>query len=196
MTPGDQLEVVLEVLPERNLRALYLVYLLFIVWGGILIWLVPLVFFIPPFPALAISVPLLVIILLAVWWTGAYYRTIRYRFTRFEIAWERGVWFRQTGIVPYYRITNMDIMQGPLSRFFGLSQLKVQTAGYSVGSASTAELKIDGLREPEPVRQFIRKQMQGGAGAPRAPEGTGVSVDEKILAEVVAIRSLLEERLP
>lgn len=194
MEHRDPPEIVLEVTPERNLRALYLVYLLIIVWGGILPWLVPLVFFIHPFHALAVTVPLLAIILLAVWWTRAYYRTIRYRFTRFEIAWERGVWFRQTGIVPYNRITNMDIMQGPLSRFFGLSQLKVQTAGYSAASASTAELKIDGLREPEPIRQFIREQMQAGTVASRSPEGTGVSVDEQILAQVVAIRTLLEER--
>lgn len=194
MTPGSPSEVVLDVTPHRNLRTLYLVYLLFIVWGGILVWLIPLVFFIDPFQALAISVPLLAVILIAVWWTGAFYRTMHYRFTRFEIAWERGVWFRQTGIVPYHRITNIDIIQGPLSRTLGLSQLKVQTAGYSVGSASTAELKISGIREPEPVRQFIREQMQATAAVPRAQDGTDISVEEKILAEVRAIRSQLEER--
>jgi membrane protein YdbS with pleckstrin-like domain len=48
-----------------------------------------------------------------------------------EINWKRGVWFRTTGIVPYNRITNLDVRQGPFMRYLGISTLAIQTAGYS-----------------------------------------------------------------
>jgi hypothetical protein len=159
--PEDAQKVLREVLPGRTLRTLYIFYLLIIVWAGILPWLIPFAFFSSPLITLVISLPLLLVIVFALWWTGAYYRTIRYRFTPFEILWERGVWFRQTGIVPYRRITNIDIIQGPISRFLGISRLKVQTDGYFSDTASAAELKIDGITDPVMLREFIRKQMQG-----------------------------------
>jgi hypothetical protein len=150
-----------EITPDRKLRLLYTIYLLIIVWGGILPWLIPLAFFSSPLHTLAISIPLLLVILCALWWIGAYHRTIRYRCTPSGISWERGVWFRQTGSVPYHRITALDITQGPISRYLGISLLKVQTPGSSAGSASTTELKIEGITEPEVLRECIMMQVQG-----------------------------------
>ena len=40
-----------------------------------------------------------------------------------EMSWKRGVWFRTTGIVPYNRITNLDVRQGPVMRLPGISTL-------------------------------------------------------------------------
>lgn len=161
--PEDTQKVLREVLPGRTLRTLYVLYLLIIVWGGILPWLIPLAFFSSPLLTLEISVPLLLVIIFTLWWIGAYYRTIRYRFTPFEISWERGVWFRQTGIVPYHRITNIDIIQGPLSRFLGISHLKIQTDC----SGSATEFNMKGITEPEILREFIKMQMQEGHQTPR-----------------------------
>jgi uncharacterized protein len=190
--PEDTQHILKEITPGRTLRTLYTLYLLILVWVGILPWLIPLAFFSSPLLTLAISLPLLLVIFFALWWIGAYYRTIRYRFTPFEISWERGVWFHQTGIVPYHRITNIDIIQGPLSRFLGISLLKVQTAGYSSGTASATELKIDGINEPEMLREFIRMQMQGTSHAADGVKNS--SIDKKILEELVAIHSLLGEK--
>ena len=47
-----------------------------------------------------------------------------------EMSWKRGVWFRRTGILPYNRITNLDVIQGPVMRMLGISTLSIQTAGY------------------------------------------------------------------
>ncbi|MEM2082887.1 MAG: PH domain-containing protein [Nitrososphaerota archaeon] len=33
-----------------------------------------------------------------------------YKLTEDEIIWKRGVWFKSTGIVPYNRITNIDVV--------------------------------------------------------------------------------------
>jgi hypothetical protein len=38
-----------------------------------------------------------------------------------EMSWKQGVWFRRTGIVPYNRITNLDVIQGTVMRIRGIS---------------------------------------------------------------------------
>ncbi len=98
----------------------------------------------PPLLTLAISLPLLVACAIALWWIGAYFRSISYRFTTSAIIWERGVWFRRSGTIPYRRITAVTVTKGPLSRFLGISRITVQT-----DTASAPDLHIDGIREPE-----------------------------------------------
>ncbi|NYT07293.1 MAG: PH domain-containing protein [Methanomicrobiales archaeon] len=118
-----------EVRPHRNLRSLYLTYLLIAIWAGVLPWLIPLSLFFPPVYVLAFTVPILLLVIVLVWWTGAYYHSVIYRFSDGGIGWERGVWRRQAGTVPYSRITAVEIIQGPLSRLFGISMLKIRAEG-------------------------------------------------------------------
>ena len=112
------------------------------------------------------------------------------------MTWKRGVWFRKTGIVPYNRITNVDIVQGPVMRMFGISNLKIETAGGNAGKSS-AEIQLEGIADPEPLRAMIMDFVRGNAPSPAA---TGVDFGRRsapadmqaLLAEVTAIRKLLE----
>ena len=123
-----------------------------------------------------------------------YYRSITYRLTITEITWQRGVWFRQTGIVPYNRITNVDIAQGPLMRSFAFSSLHIQTAGYS--GQARAEIVLNGIEDAgalqEKIMGFVRSArpvaVEGEPEMPPTAEGA-------ILEELRAIRRLLEERM-
>ena len=78
-----------------------------------------------------IGVIVLVIIVIFVIWARQYYASMWYELREDEMRWKRGVWFRMTGIVPYNRITNIDIRQGLVMRVLGISTLAIQTAGYS-----------------------------------------------------------------
>jgi membrane protein YdbS with pleckstrin-like domain len=124
-------------------------------------------------------------------WIPMYYRSILYDLTPTEMTWRRGVWFRQTGIVPYNRITNVDIIQGPVMRYFGISDLRIQTAGYS--AQQQAEIKLMGIEEPEPLRELIMAQVRGRAPV-AAVTGGAETVEEEgdVLTELRAIRRLLE----
>lgn len=131
------------------------------------------------------------VVLFVAAWIPMYYRSILYHLTPTEMTWRRGVWFRQTGIVPYNRITNVDIVQGPVMRLFGISDLRVQTAGYS--AQAQAELKLVGIEEPEPLREVIMAQVRGGPPV-AAVTGGAETVEEggDVIAELRAIRRLLE----
>lgn len=98
---------------------------------GVLWWYLPIVLFIPFEGKIVISTPILAILIFIAYWISKYYDTMVYKLTENEVVWRRGVWFKKTRIVPYNRITNIDITQGPIPRKLEIAALKIQTAGYS-----------------------------------------------------------------
>ena len=135
-------------------------------------------------------------LLVTVVWNSLYYVSIVYHLNETEMTWKRGVWFRQTGIVPYNRITNVDIVQGPLMRIFRISNLRIQTAGYS--AQNVAEIRINGIEEPEPLRELIMGFVRSKGSAAAATGGEeseshGQVSSGEILDEMREIRKILNK---
>jgi len=192
--PGFTITVGSEFRPAPQLRTLYFVYyILFVLLIGLTTILPLLVFgdWIVQLATLVVFVPLL---LFTAGWIPLYYGTLIYMLSKTEIFWRRGVWFRQTGIVPYNRITNIDIIQGPLMRIFGVSSLRIQTAGYS--AQATAEILLHGIEKPEELRDVILGFVRGSP--PIAAETYEVRGERdpalQMLTELREIRKLLERR--
>jgi membrane protein YdbS with pleckstrin-like domain len=161
-------------------------------------WYIPLTLFAPMEIILIISIglgiPVTIITLVTLYWIPKYYDTLKYKLTGNEMVWRRGVWFRKTGIVPYNRITNIDIEQGPVSRMLGIGSLKIQTAGYSAsgGTGRQAEIRIEGVVHFEELRSLIMGYVHG---TKQMGPATGVYEPEgNVLGELVKIRKLLEKR--
>ena len=178
--------------PAPEFRTLYYTYTAFLFIVIFLWWYILMVLIAPPVISITVTVILLAIFLPTLYWIPKYYRTMVYMLTDREIVWRRGVWFRNTGIVPYNRITNVDIIQGPISRGLGIAALKVQTAGYSAPSGRTSEIKIEGMKNFEQLRETIMGFVRGGK--PVAVETYEGGDESKILGELVRIRKLLEKR--
>jgi len=143
----------------------------------------------------AVLIGLIIFIII---WARLYYKSVLYHLNATEMTWKRGVWFRKTGIVPYNRITNIDIVQGPLMRAYGISDLKIQTAGYSGNTNS--EIRIQGVEEPEPLRQMIMEFVRNKAVSSEAV-AAGYSSEkaepadmDALVQEVREIRRLLEKK--
>ena len=178
--------------PAPQFKRLYYIYLMLGVLFGVLTWYIPVSFFAPFEVTLSISISILAILIFIMYWIRKYYDTIVYRLTENEIIWRRGVWFKKTGVVPYSRITNIDVTQGPISRKLGIAALKIQTAGYS--GQARAEIKIDGIEQFEELRELIMGFVKGKK--PIAVETyEEENIDLKILDELVKIRKLLEKYL-
>jgi membrane protein YdbS with pleckstrin-like domain len=138
---------------------------------------------------------LFILIVIFVAWVRLYYQSMWYELRDDEMSWKRGVWFRRTGIVPYNRITNLDVIQGPVMRRVGISTLSIQTAGYS--GQAVPEIRIEGIEHADDLRELIRSLVRqsgmhndGTGGAPPI----GVPTDQKIIEELVKIRTLLEQQ--
>ncbi|HVP25128.1 MAG TPA: PH domain-containing protein [Methanomicrobiales archaeon] len=130
-------------------------------------------------------------------WVGMYYDSMWYELRDDEMNWKRGVWFRRTGIVPYNRITNLDLVQGPVMRALGISTLSIQTAGYS--GQATPEIRIEAIEHAEELRELVRTLVRGhsggdgtGTGAQVPPSATATT-DIQVLEELKKIRLLLEK---
>jgi hypothetical protein len=184
--------------PSLQLRKLYYIYL---VSGFVLFFLIlcaPLLLFAPVEVIIIIGLflilPLLLIFLFTAWWIPKFYDTMLYKLTDSEIIWRRGVWFKETGIVPYNRITNIDIKQGPVSRKLRIASLKIQTAGYSGQAARPSEIKIEGMENFEEVREIIMSFVRGRKPVAVETYESRASPELKMFDELVKIRKLMEEK--
>jgi len=178
--------------PSPQFKKLYYIYFLLAIILGILWWYIPVLLFTPFEVKVGITIPILAILIFIAYWIPKYYETIVYKLTENEIVWRRGVWFKKTGVVPYNRITNIDIVQGPISRMLGIATLKIQTAGYS--GQARPEIKIEGIEQFEELRELIMEFVKGKK--PVAVETyEEENIDLKILNELVKIRKLLEKFL-
>ena len=85
------------------------------------------------------------------------YSTMRYKFTDDGISMSWGILFRREISVNYARIQDIHLRSNLLERWLGLARILVQTAS---GSAS-AEMTIEGIKEFEPLRDFLYSRMRG-----------------------------------
>ncbi|HOI13609.1 MAG TPA: PH domain-containing protein [Methanoculleus sp.] len=179
--------------PVPRFRSYLYASLVLAVVAFVLPWLAPIVIFSPLPVALAVAVPALAIVAFVAYWIPLYHESIVYRLTVTEVTWQRGVWFRQTGIVPYNRITNVDIIQGPLMRFFSFSAVRVQTAGYS--AQARAEIILNGIADPKDLQEKIMNFVRTtGPVAATGGEPEGAPAADAVVEELRAIRRLLESR--
>lgn len=106
---------------------------------------------------IGVSILLWLIIIFLIYWIEKLYDSISYKLTEDEIIMKKGVWFKKKGIIPYVKITNVDVTQGPLLRRFGIANIHIQTAGYSGYSHGYigAEIKLAGIEEFEELSEII-----------------------------------------
>lgn len=94
-------------------------------------------------------------------WAVWTYNNYRYQLTREGFKIESGVVWKKYIFIPYERIQNIDLARGIIARLLGLSDLHIQTAGYS--GRMRAEGRIPGLgpETAENLREDLIKRVKG-----------------------------------
>ena len=199
--------VVKEFGADSELKRLYLVYLAIVVVGCFLWWLIPVVVFIMlsrevwigVSVGLSCFVPLLVAAGGTLYWIPKFHSSITYVLEDDKIAITKGVWWKTKSFVPYNRITNISIYQGPISRRYGLGKLSIQTAGFSGTSSSggkVAEAVIFGVKNFEEIKDIIMnfvKGMKPEAIEAEAETKPSKNINQQILTELRKIRKAVEK---
>jgi putative membrane protein len=88
------------------------------------------------------------------------YHTMRYAFDDKGVSMSWGILFRREIYLTYRRIQDIHVTRNLFQRWLGLAEVAVQTASGSSG----AEMTIEGIREPERIRDFLYTQMRGARG--------------------------------
>lgn len=93
------------------------------------------------------------------------YLTLRWRYEQDELVIQQGLIFRQVRHLPYARVQNVDLKQGPLHRIARVAEVRIETAG---GGAAEAVLRVISLEQYEQLRARI---FAGRAAAEPAAAG-------------------------
>ncbi len=133
--------------PMRELKAKYILFttILFLPFVGLV--------FISPL----LLLPIVLLYLFAAVFLVKYCNRITYQMDEAEIIVHKGIITLTEKIVPYRTITNIELVQGPFDRLFGMSTVKVYTAGTNMKGG--AEETLVGLPDGEDVKNAIFERI-------------------------------------
>ena len=124
------------------------------------------------------------------------YISFRYRYDEHELVIQSGVIFRNERHIPYARIQNLDAVQNPLHRAFGVVKVRLETGGGSEPEATMSVLPLDALDE---MRQRVFEGRRGATATdavaePVQPSGTqllSLSPRDLMVAGLIENRGLV-----
>ncbi len=137
------------------------------------------------------------IFLLVAIYIPAFFKTLEYTIDAEGVKLKKGVFWRRRTTVPFSKITNIDITQGPLERMLGFSRIHIQTAGSNSSETRKAELLMDGIRDCEALRTLIMRQIAVPAAskpATQAETSSEAQLLTAILTELSEIKLCLERK--
>ncbi len=188
----------LTVRPEKEHKTV-----MFVVWSIVLaiglVICIPFLLFIPDYEGKLIFGILLIVfcVIMALYyiWIPAFFNTLEYSIDSEAVKMNRGVFWKKRITVPYNKITNVDVSQGPLQRKFGLGMIHVQTAGAGGAQGAQAELRMIGIKDFEGLKDIIMEGVRGFSSSQFEKTTAEISdpdILESILEELRAIRRVLE----
>jgi putative membrane protein len=119
------------------------------------------------------------------------YHTMRYRFDAEGIRMSWGIIVRREVMLNYSRIQDIHLHSNVFERWLGLARIQIQTAA----GGSGADMTLEGLPDPEAMRNFLYSRMRGAHdkhAVPAADPLTGLLTE--IATELRGIRQAMENR--
>ncbi len=118
------------------------------------------------------------------------FKTMRYRFDDTGVSMCWGYFFRHEVHLTYRRLQDIHVTRNILERWMGLAKVPIQTASGTSG----ATMKIEGILDPEPLRDFLYAQMHSARQEDEVAddvsnEDEAIRVLEEIRDELRRIRS-------
>ena len=118
------------------------------------------------------------------------YHTLHYRFGDDGISMSWGILLRREIHLTYRRIQDIHVTRNLFHRWLGLAAVGIQTASGSTG----AEIAIEGIKNPEAVRDFLYERMRGARDETTPPAAH--DAQDEALRLLVEIRDELRRRAP
>jgi uncharacterized membrane protein YdbT with pleckstrin-like domain len=122
------------------------------------------------------------------------YHTMRYRFDEDGIHMSWGILMRHEIMLNYSRIQDIQLHSNVIERWLGLTRIEVQTAA----GASDSEMTLEGMPNPQAMRDFLYSRMRGAHNA--VPAAASVTTEPlqavllEIASELRSIREVVEAR--
>ncbi|MCB9285530.1 MAG: PH domain-containing protein [Lewinellaceae bacterium] len=85
------------------------------------------------------------------------YEVEGYALRQRDIIHQHGYWWRSQTTVPYARVQHVEITQGPIAKQFGLSTIRIYTAGGSSSDLNISGIELDEARR---IESFIVHKVE------------------------------------
>lgn len=108
------------------------------------------------------------IVLLPLWlffgrrYIERYFDGLHCELTTRALHFQKGIWFQTKRSIPLDKIQDLTFKEGPVLRYFGLSTLKIETAGQSSDAAS--DLSLTGIVGAAAFREQVLDQRDEVTG--------------------------------
>ena len=126
-----------------------------------------------PFVILIVTIPLAILIyFIATFFVDKYLKNLSCTLTDRTLDIKKGILNKTESTIPLEKITDLQLFQGPIMRYFGLHGFKVETAGQSSGVGSL--VNIVGIVDTPGFRKAVlaqRDKLHDGDTAAPAPAG-------------------------
>ncbi len=94
-----------------------------------------------------------------------YWRRFQFRVGDSEIRIDSGILSRTHRSIPFDRIQDVDISQGPVARLLDLAKVKFETGGAAGGGEDEGVLQAIPLERAQQLRTLVRARRSGGVEA-------------------------------
>ena len=117
------------------------------------------------------------------------YITLRYRFDDEGVSMSWGYLFRKEVYLTYRRIQDIHVTRNIVERWMGLAKVPIQTASGTSG----ATMMIEGIINPETLRDFLYKRMRGAQSDNKTKDSTQPKNKDEVLVLLHEIRDALKK---
>lgn len=116
------------------------------------------------------------------------FKTLRYRFDDEGVSMSWGLLIHKEVYLTYRRIQDIHVTRNIIERWMGLAKVPIQTASGTSG----ATMQIEGIRNPEPLRDFLYTRMRGAQEEAEEKDSDSPGSDEA-LSLLTEIRDMLRD---
>lgn len=140
------------------------------------------------------------IVLLPVWliagkvYINRYFENLECALTTRALHFKKGVWFHIERTVPLDKIQDLTFKEGPVLRYFGLSQLMIETAGNS--AQANADMKLIGIVNSRSFREKVLDQRDEITDfQSKAIAGSDGKTEQPAFPEMITLLKQMNETL-
>jgi membrane protein YdbS with pleckstrin-like domain len=136
----------------------------------------------------------LIVFILIQLYLPAYVRTLKYELSSEDLRVQGGLFWRRKKVIPFHKITNLNTLQGPFERRFGLGHLNVQTAGH--GANTSPEGKLVGLEDFDAIKEEVMAKVRlVKSEATMLEDKPPARSQQELLKEMLQVLSRIEKNL-
>jgi membrane protein YdbS with pleckstrin-like domain len=142
-----------------------------------------------------ITIPLMIVWLCGFgqWLSGAFFKTLSCRLTNKNLTFAKGLVIHTEKTIPLENIQDISFVGGPILRWFGLTMIRLETAGAS--AHGTGMMSLFGIEDSENFKNLILQQREIVKDKyAQHVNQNDKDIFEEMKDELVAIKELLAKR--